>query len=270
MLVSYFKITNLREVHNGYVYTDGLNILDKPFEEVGSCVPGGLYFTTIDHIHKFYHYGCNLREISLPKNLPDFKMVPDGNKFRANKIILGKSYSLLDDTTYIKFNLRPMTTEQIMQSILNNYDDIHTFNLYKKHGYMNKLPSIYIQIIIEHISANGFVDGLSWFRKNGFVINSGSWVLERVAESASENSRLDVLDWWISRGYKLLCTHRILETAIKYLNLPVLNWWKKYGCANVVTDFKKNQYELAIVPDISKKMTSDIIQIFNWWESMGL
>lgn len=105
-MTKYFKVTNDKEIHNGYVYKDGLNILDKPFQEIGSCVEGGLYFTTAKHIHKFYSYGIYLREITLPETDPDFKMVKDGNKWRANKIILGAKHSLLDPETYIKFGLR--------------------------------------------------------------------------------------------------------------------------------------------------------------------
>ena len=64
--MKYYKVTNYDETHHGYIYKDGMNLLDKPFEETGSCVKGGLYFTTIKHINKFYDYGCYLREILLP------------------------------------------------------------------------------------------------------------------------------------------------------------------------------------------------------------
>ena len=72
MNTKYYKITNHLEKHHGYQYQDGLNILDKPFEEEGKCVPGGLYFTTIEHIPNFYSYGVYLREIFLPQDDPEF------------------------------------------------------------------------------------------------------------------------------------------------------------------------------------------------------
>ena len=53
----YYKITNKNENHRGYQYVDGLNVLDKKFEPNGSCVEGGLYFTTIKHITRFVVYG---------------------------------------------------------------------------------------------------------------------------------------------------------------------------------------------------------------------
>lgn len=96
----YYKITNEKELHNGYQYTDGLNILKEPFAETGSCVAGGFYFTTAANLHKFEHYGCNIREILLPKDNPAFKIVKDGDKFRSNMVILGEKYSILDPDTY--------------------------------------------------------------------------------------------------------------------------------------------------------------------------
>jgi len=76
-MTKYYKIAGHDEIHHGYHYVDGLNTLDKPFEDKGSCAAGGLYFTTGEYIHKFYHYGCNLCQIYLPIGHPDFKMIQD-------------------------------------------------------------------------------------------------------------------------------------------------------------------------------------------------
>ena len=96
----FFKITNKEEKHHGFQYTNGLNILKEPFAETGSCVPGGLYFADITSILQFLNYGVYLREITLPLNDPDFKIVKDNNKWRANKIILGKKYNLWEKETF--------------------------------------------------------------------------------------------------------------------------------------------------------------------------
>jgi len=47
----YYKITNKNETHHGYVYQNGLNILDEPFNEADNCGPGGLYFTAKQYIY---------------------------------------------------------------------------------------------------------------------------------------------------------------------------------------------------------------------------
>ena len=58
------------------------------FNEEGSCVEGGLYFTTSEFICDYLHYGNILVEIFLPEDNNDFKMVkdPDDDKWRANMI----------------------------------------------------------------------------------------------------------------------------------------------------------------------------------------
>jgi hypothetical protein len=94
----FYKITNEEENHHGFQYRDGLNILKKPFNSDPnlSCCSGGFYFTNIKNIFQFVEYGCNVREITLPLSDPGFKIVkdPQGDKWRANKIILGKKYDL--------------------------------------------------------------------------------------------------------------------------------------------------------------------------------
>ena len=64
----YFKITNAKENHNGFKYSDGLNILKEKFNDDPnkSCCAGGLYFTNAENIFKFLNYGIYLREITLP------------------------------------------------------------------------------------------------------------------------------------------------------------------------------------------------------------
>jgi hypothetical protein len=97
---TYYKVTNKDENHNDFQYKDGLNVDSIPFnsDPNESCVPGGLYFTDLDHVIKFLNYGCWIREVKIPK---DAKVIedPNGNKWRADKIILGKKYSFEE---YIK------------------------------------------------------------------------------------------------------------------------------------------------------------------------
>lgn len=91
--IKYYKITNNNEYHKGYQYVDGINILDKPFQKDGSCVPGGLYFTTSKYILRYISYGNNLREVQLC-NDSEVVIDPSGDKLRADKIFLGKKYDL--------------------------------------------------------------------------------------------------------------------------------------------------------------------------------
>ena len=97
----YYKITNAAENHYGFQYKDGLNILEEKFNDdpEAHCCAGGLYFTDAKNIFEFLNYGIYLREITLPVENPDFEMVVDENKYRANMIILGKRYELANVET---------------------------------------------------------------------------------------------------------------------------------------------------------------------------
>ena len=88
----HFKITNRNETHNCHRYDTGLNVLKGKFnnDPNQSCCTGGLYFTDVVNIFEFLDYGVYLREVSLPTDNADFRVVKDKTKWRANMIILGK------------------------------------------------------------------------------------------------------------------------------------------------------------------------------------
>ena len=105
----FFKITNAEETHFGYEYVDGENILAEEFNDDPNikCGAGGFYFTTKGYISRFYSFGIYLREITIPVDDPDFRIIKckDATKWRSNKIILGTRHSLFDPETYVKFGL---------------------------------------------------------------------------------------------------------------------------------------------------------------------
>ena len=109
-----FKVTNLDEVHYGFKYVDGLNKDHLPFAETGDCVPGGLYFTDLEHIAHFYSYGVWIREVTLPKDDPAFRIVrfEFGNKWRANMIHVSGRHLLQRPDTYVRLGIPMM--ERIM------------------------------------------------------------------------------------------------------------------------------------------------------------
>lgn len=102
----YFKITNEHEIHHGFKYESGLNILDGEFNENGSCVPGRLYFCKPKHILKYVEFGIYLREVYVSptylknENNLHFKCVKDDDKFGANMIYLGQRYDLSNPKTF--------------------------------------------------------------------------------------------------------------------------------------------------------------------------
>ncbi|AVG46771.1 ankyrin repeat protein [Acanthamoeba polyphaga mimivirus] len=127
----FLKVTNFEECHNEYQYKDNLNKLEGKFNDnpKDSCVPGRLYFCKPKHIHKYFDYGVNLREIYLPVDNPDFKMIkdPSGKKYGANMIILGKKRSLKDPDTWEFMNTIGVKFEKSSLSYIISKNYIECF-----------------------------------------------------------------------------------------------------------------------------------------------
>lgn len=199
MNIEYFKITNETENHHGFQYKDGLNVLDRPFEASGRCVKGGLYFTTRSYIDKYYLYGINIRRIILPRSEPGFQMVldPDGDKWRANKIIFGEKYDLLDPLTYQILNL-----------------DI-TKNKY----------------FVDFASKYGRIDSLNWWLESKLNLHYS----DNAMIYASMCNKIIVLDWWLKQSKNLdnpldlKYTGFAIDLARFHKNEDVLLWWINSG-----------------------------------------
>ena len=132
----YFKITNPTENHNGFQYSDGLNVLKDKFDDDPnrSCCSGGLYFTNIENIFKFFNYGIYLREVTLPTENPDFQIIkdPSGDKWRANMIIMGNRYDLSNVDTFKYLvekgaNIHASDDYALQWSAGNGHSEVHNF-----------------------------------------------------------------------------------------------------------------------------------------------
>ena len=205
----YFKITNEYEIHNGFVYKDGLNILTEEFNDdpQASCVAGGFYFTTKEFIHDFYHYGCYLRVIELPigdlvaesqvdrmeRSNPDFKMIkdPQGNKYRANKIILKERYSLDDIETYNKFGIKCPTLQQsayhghlqMVKYLIGKQSDIHTDNEY--------------EYALIWSARNGHLEVVKYLIEKGADIHANN---DETLVYSAANGHLEVVKYLVEKG----------------------------------------------------------------------
>jgi hypothetical protein len=158
----YYKITNKDEIHHGYKYKNGLNILEDEFNENinDNHSKGGFYFTTAEHIHKFYEFGENLRIVKLPLNNPNFKMIKFKDRCRANMIILKK-----------KYNFNNLNDFKKIYKINTNYN-YHIYNI----EILEWLKSIHYKFdvgLIFYKSRNGYVyiseDVIKWFKDSGYI-----------------------------------------------------------------------------------------------------
>ena len=89
--IKLYRLTNEDEKHNGFQYHDGLNVDTEPFNPVGDCEPGGLYFFCEESLHTFPQ-NVNMdtiewiREVTL---LPDSRIYKMKDKFKTDKFFLG-------------------------------------------------------------------------------------------------------------------------------------------------------------------------------------
>ena len=103
----YYKVINKDRKHYNFQYKEyGLHVLTDKFDNDpnNSCCRGGFYFTDKEHIKDFTNYGIYIYEVTIPH---DARIVKDlkGDKWRSDKIILGKYYDLMDIKTWKLFNL---------------------------------------------------------------------------------------------------------------------------------------------------------------------
>lgn len=253
------------EKHHGFQYVDGLNVLTDKFSYNGSCVPGGLYFTDTKNILNFLTYGIYLREIKLPHDDKDFKIVKDGNKWRANKIILGQRYNLSDVAT-IKMLLENGARKEFIElfywSYTNNYSKIidWLFNVntldffYKKNlindfkeivkwGFINDNDDVIEWICINHISKiYDSTYAIMWCckRYNPVVKTKKHEIIKELCTNSKYNKTI------IMQIFIESCSNKNFETAkwiFSRYNIYFLE--KKYLYSALIKSRKKNNDDIS-------------------------
>ena len=226
----YVKITNKYETHNGFIYHDGLNELLEPFNDdvTQSCVIGGLYFTNIDHAHKYYNYGIYVRKISLPKNDSEFKIVtdPSGDKWRANKIIFGEKYSLCDPGTCKILNLKMPSITFLIECAIKE-DNVDSLNMLEKLYLINN-PEIklFYEKICYIAALEKSYNIMTWVKNEGFII------FDKIYEGAALGGNIDILQWAFDNDKYLSINNRvdIINNAARRGHLDVLKWVHAKNC----------------------------------------
>ena len=79
----FYKVLKVDLVHYGFKYALGLNEDHLPFNPSGTCQPGGLYYTTAEHIPAFLSLGKLIAEVE-PKG--QIYADPEGKKWKTDKL----------------------------------------------------------------------------------------------------------------------------------------------------------------------------------------
>jgi hypothetical protein len=87
--MNYYKILYKNKTHHNLVYKEGLNVDPIPFNPTGSCRPGGIYFAR-KAILAFLYVGPLICKVTLPKDARIYKDPNRIEKWKADKVILGK------------------------------------------------------------------------------------------------------------------------------------------------------------------------------------
>lgn len=196
--IVYYRVNNANETHNNFVYKDGWNYHHGQIEKSPELLGPGLYFTNKKNLAKYICYGVYVREVYIPKENtdPTFEIIPDiyGEQFRANKIFLGKKYSLFEPETYKILEIEPK---------------LHFFDL------MNKL-----------IDENKY-DILDNFLKSD--IGSQSDLLDHIICKLAKSSTIEsllILEQW-KYNIQIKNIEKYVNLAIKNANIIMLKWLNK-------------------------------------------
>ena len=95
--LTYFKVLNESENHNGLQYHTGLVEDILPFEsdpEKGS-VKGRIYITTSEKLPRFFGYGCWIRPCWIPEDAQAL-IDPQGDKIGVDKAIFGDRFGFAE------------------------------------------------------------------------------------------------------------------------------------------------------------------------------
>lgn len=224
---TYYKITNQKEIHHGFQYKEGLNVLKDEFvtDDKVSCGKGGLYFTDAKNLHVFVDYGIHIRTITLPMEDPSLKVVRvEGNdngkkytKWRANKIILGKRYYLLDPDVVKQFKLP--VTEYYMDT-LSDIGDTETLDKWLNSSKVHK----YSVKCVDNALKNENFKILNWWKNSGLPLKLSS---EGVQYCTAHN-QIGMLKWLSTNNIKITFKKSQIRSHLRLFGTKeTIAWWLK-------------------------------------------
>ena len=102
--------------HFGFQYKEGLNVDTNVFYPRGSCLGGGLYFTTHKHRYNYCGIGPLIADVEIPLDAKVYSD-PCGTKWKSDRIILKNIRSHCYDSQVFDPHdntVQPVTVHNIM------------------------------------------------------------------------------------------------------------------------------------------------------------
>ena len=127
----FVRLTIEDENHNGFQYKTGLNIDTLPFNPIGNCTPGGLYFCEMKYFPIFLEYNDKICKKIRSVQIPDDSLVYiEDNKYKTDKFILGEAKEIYTDLNLcleaVKYNglvlhhIKEQTLEICLEAVKQN------------------------------------------------------------------------------------------------------------------------------------------------------
>jgi len=216
--MNFYKILNKEENHNGLQYKTGLNVDPLPWDPVGDCTPGGIYFSRED-ILAFIGYGPWLREVIVPKGVEVYENPGKPKKWKAHKVILGKRKKI--DTSVIKSLLKEGANVHANDDCTLRWASVNkhlkTAELLLKHGANVHIGNDWA---LKEASINGHLEVVRLLIRYGANVHaSGDWALKE----ACTNGHLKVVKFLIKHG-----------ADVHAANTFALKWASRSGHTEIV------------------------------------
>jgi hypothetical protein len=104
------KCLNNELKHHNFQYKIGLNEDTIPFDTSDSYKPGGLYFTTKEHINEYLGFGLNVAILELCEDA-EFYIDLDVTEFKTNKFIIKEILPQTEELYKIAVQQNPFSLE---------------------------------------------------------------------------------------------------------------------------------------------------------------
>lgn len=271
----FWKITNKTECHSCFQYVDGLNDVTEYFNEDASeylvSEREGLHFTDEENIHGFLNSGTYLREVFLPIDNGNFKMVQNcvfgsPNSWRANMITLGNRYDLSNKDIFGLIKSAKFNEQWLLYSVKNGYFDIvkmlcengtnirvesnKAFSLAAAYGHMEIIKYLMekgMPIQSSHNEAlrwaahNGHLEVVIFLTENGANIHAES---EYAVRWAATYGFLSIVEYLVKKGANVSVHGNLaLICALQSNYLDVAKFLIENG-ANIAVDNRALRYAL--------------------------
>ena len=106
----FYKVLTTHCKHYDFIYQHGLNVDHIPFNPIGECSAGGLYFTELDKLGCWIHApnsGSYIAKVSIPSNA---YVYVEKNKFKADQFVLDldnkvliKDFYMWENAAFVKY-----------------------------------------------------------------------------------------------------------------------------------------------------------------------